>query len=513
MLYKKNIYVTIPLLNLSKPDRAVLKFGVLYMKLSMWTLCDYLIKEGFDTESYISEGLPCIGLLRQTKERTYSEGYAEIFEDDSCVYVVNDMDSLIVRNACAVDVTNCLGKALEFYSGWEHDLYECVLRKGTLQELLDIANVIFQRPMFIKNDATRTLAITHGYPQDVHPYWNKIEKSLEQGLPDYEMVSLVSSDPEYRNAFLEKYPSIRVSPAYGAMVLHANIFVNDRRAAEVVTLENGKPFNKGDIHLMNTFTELLVKYVNSNNRIFQSGSDVAVFLTNLLENGRLEKEQYQTIRRFLKSEDDDYMCILVVNSLGRLDSPILSVLREKLETQLKDSVVIQYGAQIVILRPLKGMTYNEMVEDFKKIIPKEGFRWGLSYEFSLMDALPDYYKKTCEILEQAAFKGEHFVTMYEMAPRLIAQMCGVHESSKTLIHPDLLRLDNADIRDNTEYLETLYYYLLCGGNFTDAARIMVLHRNTMIYRMNKIRELTCSNLDDDIENRKLLLYSYLLLDR
>lgn len=483
------------------------------MKLSMWTLCNYLINEGFQTESYISEGLPCIGLLRQTKERSYSEGYAEIFEDGTDVYVVNDMDRLLVKNTSAMEVTNCLGRALEFYLEWEHSLYECVLRKGSLQELLDIANTIFERPMFIKNDATRTLAITHGYPGNVHPYWDKIERSLEQGLPDYEMVSLVSSDPEYRTAFLERYPSVRVSPAYGAMVLHANIFVNDRRVAEVVTLENGKPFNKGDIHLMNTFTELLAKYVNSNSRIFQSGSDVVVFMTNLLENGRLEKEQYQTIRRYLKAEDDDYMCVLVANSLGRLDSPILSVLREKLESQLKDSAVIQYGGQIIILRLLKDMSYSELVEDFKKIIPKEGFRWGLSYEFSMLEELPAYYKKTCEILEQAVFKSEHYVTMYEMAPKLISQLCERDESTKTLIHPDLLRLENADIRDNTEYCETLFYYLLCGGNFTDAAKIMVLHRNTMIYRMNKIREITKSNLDDDIDNRMLLLYSYLLLKR
>jgi len=482
------------------------------MKLSMWTLCDYLIKEGFEAETFISEGLPCISLLRQTGERTYPTGYAEIYEADGCVQVANEMDRIVIRHSSMQDVTNCLGEALEYYSSWEHSLYECVLKNGTLQELLDIASTIFDRPMFIKNDATRTLAITHGYPHDIHPYWDKIEKSLEQGLPDYEMVSVVSSDPEYRTAFLEKYPSIRMSPMYGALVLHANIFVEDRRVAEVVALENGKPFNRGDIHLMNTFTELIAKYVNNNVRIFQSGSDVVVFMNNLLTNGRLEKEQYQSIRRYIKAEDNDDMCLLVVTGVGRLDSPILSVLREKLEMQLKRSVVIQFAGQIVILSVLKDMTYREMVEVFKKTIPKEGFRWCISYEFPMIEDLPNYYRRTNEVLEQAVFKNEHYVTMYEMAPKMISMMCDKEELAKTLIHPDLLRLENADIRDNTEYCETLFYYLLCGGNFTDAARIMVLHRNTLIYRMNKIREIIHSN-PDDIENRKLLIYSYLLLKR
>ncbi len=482
------------------------------MKLSMWTLYDYIVKHGFQAEAYIADGLPCISLLKESRTRSYTPEYAEIFENNGDVYVANDMDQIIVKNAEARDVANALGTAINAYSQWEHDLLECVLNNGTLQELLKIAQRIFNRPMFIKNDSTRTLAVTPGYPSDVHPYWDKIESSFLHGIPDYDLVREVSQDPEYRTAFLEKYPSIRMSPAYGGRVIHANVFVNERRVAEVVTLEHTTPFNNGDVHLMNVFSELIGKYVKNNTNVFQSGLDVTKFLINLIETGKLENEQYLAVNRYLGIEDGDEMCVMVAMGAGRIDSPILSALREKLEIQIKDAAIFQYEGQIVVIKLLKNLDYKDIVADFRRLIPKEGFHWAVSYEFPSLEFLPEFYKSTLEILEKAVFTSRNHVTMYDMVPNIISMLCNRVEMNRTLIHPDVLRLEKIDITENTEYCKTLLYYLLCGGNFTDAAAEMSLHRNTMIYRINKIREIIRSNLDD-IQNRKRLLYSFLFIGK
>ncbi len=77
-------------------------------------------------------------------------------------------------------------------------------------------------------------------------------------------------------------------------------------------------------------------------------------------------------------------------------------------------------------------------------------------------------------------------------------------------HPALQKLKKWDFENGTQYLETLYEFLLCGGNFTNTALRLDLHRNTVIYRISKIEEL----IDVDIynmENVKLLLLSYLIM--
>jgi DNA-binding PucR family transcriptional regulator len=49
---------------------------------------------------------------------------------------------------------------------------------------------------------------------------------------------------------------------------------------------------------------------------------------------------------------------------------------------------------------------------------------------------------------------------------------------------------------------------LCGGNITDTAKKLGLHRNSLIYRINRIREAVTCNLDD-MQDRKMLLLSFL----
>ena len=482
------------------------------MKLSMWTICDYLTNEGFEIEPHISNGVPCIDLVRQSKECTYSSGYAELFRYGKNIIISNEMDRAVIKSSDMLEVSNCIAACFNFYCSWETDLYEAMIKGSSLQNLLDIAHKVFKRPMFIKNDSTRTFAITREYPDSIHPYWSRIVDSLDQGIPDYEVVRTVSLDSEYRTVFLEHYPSVRWSPLYKNRVLHANIYLNEKRVAEIVVLENGRQFNDGEVHVMNFFVEMMERYIASNSNIFQSGLDVAVYLANLAENGPLEDEQISALSHYIGLEPEDEYCVLVAANIGLSDSPILNALREKLETQLKDAIIIPYKDQIVILRGMKGRTYDEIITDYKQHIPREGFNWALSYEFSGIEKMPDYYAQACDILEKAVFRKDNYVTMYEMAPKLITRLYCENPDTKSLIHPDLIRLENVDIKENTQYCETMFYFLLCGGNYTDASRVMALHRNTLIYRMNKIRDIVRSNIDN-VENRKLLLYSYLFMGK
>ena len=51
----------------------------------------------------------------------------------------------------------------------------------------------------------------------------------------------------------------------------------------------------------------------------------------------------------------------------------------------------------------------------------------------------------------------------------------------------------------TDYLSTLSVYFDCGGDLTTAAKKLFLHRNTLKYRLGRIRELTGLNLEDSVE--------------
>lgn len=488
------------------------------MKLSLWTIHAHLTAAGFAAEASIAEGLPRIASFRRSSAVTYSPSYAELAPAEmpgtkpGDLVLRSDMDYILLRGADADAVCNCLSETFAFYAQWESGLYARMVEGASLQELLDAANAAFSRPMFIKNDSSWTFAITHGYSADVHPYWAKMENSVGKHTADFDTVRAVSTDPEFQNVFLEKYPSVTRSPAYGAMILHANIFLDNRRVAEIIALENGVPFNRGEPHLMHVFAELVEKYVRANTEKLISVSDPATFLGALIEHRAAEERNLPVIYRSLGLSPSDELCLAVIEGKNRSDTPMLAVLRDGIQAQLKRGAAFSYRQQVVCLLPLGPQrSCAQAAKQLAGLVPGDAFIWGMGYEFTGLESLPAHYAQACAALEQAAREGRASATMYEVACACLARVLSSGAETRQLLHPDLVRLREADARENSSYTETLFEYLLCGGNYTDTAARMGLHRNSLIYRMNKIRALMRTN-PDDLENRKLLLFSFLLED-
>jgi DNA-binding PucR family transcriptional regulator len=156
----------------------------------------------------------------------------------------------------------------------------------------------------------------------------------------------------------------------------------------------------------------------------------------------------------------------------------------------------------------KGGGIERVIQQAEKIIPREIFTWGASYEFYGLENFPAYYRQAHLVLMTAQQNGEPYNTMHQIALKMMSYQIQNIPDFATYIHPDISRLHEMDRAGNSHYAETLFQYLLCGGNLTDTANNLGLHRNSLIYRVNRIRDMIGSNLDDP-EHRKILLMSFL----
>lgn len=58
------------------------------------------------------------------------------------------------------------------------------------------------------------------------------------------------------------------------------------------------------------------------------------------------------------------------------------------------------------------------------------------------------------------------------------------------------KLTEIDQKNNSELLKTLYYYLINNCNLLKTSKVLFIHRNTLIYRLNLISDIIEKNLDD-----------------
>jgi hypothetical protein len=82
--------------------------------------------------------------------------------------------------------------------------------------------------------------------------------------------------------------------------------------------------------------------------------------------------------------------------------------------------------------------------------------------------------------------------------------------SDHLCSPELLRLMEYDRLNETEYVKTLHNYILYRYNITLAADKTFVHRTTFIRRLERIKEISAIDLDNE-ENLLHLLISYKVL--
>ena len=94
---------------------------------------------------------------------------------------------------------------------------------------------------------------------------------------------------------------------------------------------------------------------------------------------------------------------------------------------------------------------------------------------------------------------------------LDALVDAIRESSAVdgLLHPALNIIERYDRENQTDLLRTLKVYLENDCNAQKCGRLLFLHRNSLVYRVHRIQEISGCDLSDPTE-RSYLRISFLL---
>jgi sugar diacid utilization regulator len=79
-----------------------------------------------------------------------------------------------------------------------------------------------------------------------------------------------------------------------------------------------------------------------------------------------------------------------------------------------------------------------------------------------------------------------------------------HSDIIYLADPAIIRLTRYDTEHKTELRDVLFYHLLNGRNVAKTAKIMYMHRNTILNKLNKINQLIELPLEDGRTQQQLL---------
>lgn len=180
----------------------------------------------------------------------------------------------------------------------------------------------------------------------------------------------------------------------------------------------------------------------------------------------------------------------------------------------RQAIVINQAQGATILYPVKdGQPTCDKVAQLTQAIQQKvtqtASNWSVSIGVgrmneALMD-VPQGYKESLHALKIGRHtQGAGHVTFFADLGiyRMLLQFAQSQDPSEFFCEP-LQRLIDYNQQTDKELVKTIAAFLECNGNLTETSTKLYIHRNTLKYRLERIRDITQVDLDD-AENRLML---------
>ena len=452
----------------------------------------------------------------------------EPISKDCCIAAVIDTklprDSAFLSNVIlfdtdidAVDFFILVQKVFEKYFDWCMKMDEYLIKNKSIQEILTLSEKIIGNYITISDSAFSLVAYTQGLTTD-DPITVKL---VEKGYHDQESINVFSKHnllDYWRDAvdiYERKHDAITKYPMLGKVIHYNNSYF-----AHVVMLCDHRKLTPGlrDVfkmlidHLMVCFER---QWIDNNQmpHVYDS------LLLEMLSSSNLSQEAINARAKnaglpvkgnfwLVKVSTDDKTGIMLQRLCQEMSSKIPNS-RVTLSKDILIGLISLKGSGS--MQPL-AKTIEQIMERYESScgisdcfetlsdIKIAGEQAQIALEFAKKGNKPKFSPRSSELLPRI----RRFETVY---PRylLAADEQNAHIAANTRAANALKVLRDYDAKHGTNNLMLLYEYLINERRASDAAQVMHMHRNNVIYRIGKISDMTGMDLNDSGTRFRLLL--------
>ena len=229
--------------------------------------------------------------------------------------------------------------------------------------------------------------------------------------------------------------------------------------------------------------------------------DKSSFIKNIIMDNILPSDIYAKSRE-LRFDGNESRVVLLIRFYNRTDILPYDIIQNMFPDKMKDYVIAVGEQDIVVVKELAGETSTSAIEQLA-----QGISDTLNTEFycrvgigigtvvnNIKDLARSYKESQIAIEVGKVFESEKEIVSYENLGigRLIYQLpttlCEIY-LSEIFKHGSIETLDK-------ETLQTIQIFFENNLNVSETSRKLFVHRNTLVYRLEKIKKLTGLDLRD-----------------
>ncbi len=450
------------------------------MKLSLYILEDWL--EKYHPVCSISEGNRSIRNVRifsDELEITPNNVYVGRTGGDSGnVICMHENDYIILDSSDENQILNEIMDAFDFYNGWS-DRIGAALGELSLTEILDMSGNVLKGTLMVA-DATY---FVHACSSDLHNSTEPIfQDMLMNHMMDISYIMNVEKDSQIRQRKERCY--IQRTGNLPSEACVRNLHTNNRHWGWLVSA--AAVHTRGQMDIQEELGSLLESWM-SRHSDFQMGLEQSGVFLSILDGSYHSKDTIGLQLQLFhwRVEDLTFVYVFYPEETAR-------VLFRLIDRLNKNVHMLFYEGRLAAILHGNDKDRLQFENQLEKILIQTSCTCGVSPSFSDIFDLKEYYRLACAAGEHSDRPIQHFsdITL-DFAMDILQDQC-----RKWLIHPAIYRLKEYDRRNHTDFYHTFEVYLQCERNYARTAAALHIHRNTLLYRVERISDLIETDLDD-----------------
>ena len=397
----------------------------------------------------------------------------------------------------AVEVLNSLQHVFDVCEEWENMLDEEVLEGRNLQKILQKSAEFIGNPLLVMGLDFSLLgeAGTEKIPE-------KSRLFHADGI-DMEYMNALMQSAEYQK--MQDSRDVVLFPAHisGVRSLNRNLYPEGKNVCRVVLSEWNNEFTEGDRCLLNILAdhlELLLMHSDT----LAGEDDIAGIFQTILKNRAAD---YMEMSRRLSvhgwSSQHTYLCLILQLTYLNQKNLSTNAICHYIKRKFPQSASFVFEGEIVTFFNMTLLDADtEQVGSVLTYFIRDSY---LKAGYSRCVKGHMYFRRQFIQARTALDVGSRnkpYVWIHhfdQVALTYIMEQVTRRLPASMICHENLLKLKETDEENKSEYMKTLRTYLDENLNATRAAEELFIHRSTFLYRLEKIKEILQSDLDDPDE--------------
>lgn len=445
---------------------------------------------GYDKQIINAGSVPSQCIIARTDPAApplSSAGNIALVTEDSLFTIFNDAKTLIETTR----------------KGIFEELTALADKTHSIEAVIDAASVRIGNSLLFCDMNFKIIANSTSVPV-LDPLW--IE-NIKQGYCCYEFISEVKELKSIRNAS-QTTAAVEVTCTKSPYrKLSSKVFHNQTQIGFLLMIEGENNLLPYHYEMLSTISHVISYTIT----YYTSGlSEKNSLYHELLYDMLIGAPSRDIMPRLAELQFPDKMLVLFIRPAKCPEQPYFkNFICKNLKIQIPGTHVTYHKNGIVAVIPLKEDTEMDLIYFSKK----EHIRIGISYAFSCIENFVSQFEQAHAALELGhKLNPEELVYLYQnyQIYDLFSEVKNPDRLGR-FCHPALAVLSQYDYENSSQLYKTLWVYLDKGCNIKLTSESLYIHRNSLVYRLNRISELCRIDLSDI--NTLFLLRLSFLIDR